>query len=63
MSSLSAHVAIHSEFPNEAKDLREEAARHGIGETGLGELLEAWFLENFLPPTSFGELIHGVFCQ
>lgn len=62
MSSLSAHVVTRSEFPNEAKDLREEATRHGIGETELAELLDAWFLEHFEPPTSLGELIHGVFC-
>ena len=41
---------------------REEAAERGISEIKLEELLEAWFLEHFEPPTSFGELIHGVFC-
>ena len=62
MSSLSAQVAIHALLSDETRELREEATRHGIGETKLEELLEAWFLEHFEPPTSFGELIHGVFC-
>ena len=62
MSSLSAQVAIPIPLSNETKDIREEATRHGIGKAKLEELLEAWFLEHFEPPTSFGELIHGVFC-
>ena len=42
--------------------LREEAAERGISEIKLDELLDAWFLEHFEPPTSLGVLIHGVFC-